>query len=389
MMTDANDSTTVPEPEGEVTERLRRDLGFSAEQIQQLTEKRLAWILNKLEVPDRPRARLIYELDALKGDDGEIRDEGRAIAMEQLDVMRSRAPSLAGAVAGMPVGSILFDADARGEGPTAGLNANNTGWTSLGPGNIGGRSRALVIDPGNPSRIFATGVGGGVWRSTNAGATWAPTNDLMANLAVCSLVMDPTDANTLYAGTGEGFSNVDAVRGEGIYKSTDGGFNWTKVTPNADSNYFYVDSLAISNDGQTLLAGTTTGIFLSSDAGGAWSQVFNEGISDLAFDPNDSNKAIAGGLINGRAYFSTDGGSTWQQATRPSTGGRRVQVCYAAANTSTVYASVEGNPSQIWRSTDGGQTYALRARYQMGHRPTSWVPRAGTTMSSGQEILPR
>lgn len=365
-MTDDNDSTTVPAPEEETVGRLQTALGFSAEQVQQLPEKRLAWILNKLEIPDRPRARLIYELDALKGDDGTIREEGRAIAMEQLDLMRARAPSLAGAVAGMPVGSILFDADAREEGPTAGLNANNTGWTALGPGNIGGRSRSLVIDPANPARIFATGVGGGVWRSTNSGASWAPTNDLMANLAICSLVMDPTDSDTLYAGTGEGFANVDAVRGEGIYKSTDGGFNWTKVTPNADSNYFYVDSLAISGDGNTLLAGTTTGIFRSPDAGGSWTQVFNVGISNLAFDPNDSNKAIAGGITSGHAYFSTDGGSTWQQATRPSAGGRRVQVCHAAANSSTVYASVEGNPSQIWRSTDGGQTYTLRNAFFEG-----------------------
>ncbi len=359
-MSDVNGSAGGYKPEKEVVERVQSELGFSAEQVQQMPEERLAWVLNKMEIPNRPLARLEHELDALRGDDGIIPEEGQARALEQLSSLRMRTFSLSRAVAGMPVGSVVFDLDIRGEDPTAGLNANNTGWTALGPGNIGGRTRALVIDPTNPNRIFATGVGGGVWRSTNAGASWAPTNDLMANLAVCSLVMDPTDVNTLYAGTGEGFANVDAVRGEGVFKSTDGGFNWNKVTPDADSNYFYVNSLAISDDGTTLLAGTTTGIFRSADAGGTWSQVFNGGVSNLAFDPNDSSKAIAGGLSDGRAYFSTDGGSTWQQATRPSSGGRRVQVCYAAANSSTVYASVHVSPSQLWRSTDGGQTYALQ-----------------------------
>lgn len=359
-MTDTDDSNGGYKPTEETISRIQAEMGFSVEQVQEMPEKRMAWVLNKMEIPNRPLARLEFELDALKGDDGTIPEEGRAIALEQLDSLRSRTLSLSREVAGMPVGSVVFDLAVRAEGPTAGLNANNTGWTALGPGNIGGRTRALVIDPSDSARIFATGVGGGVWRSLNGGASWIPTNDLMANLAVCSLVMDPTDVNTLYAGTGEGFSNMDAVRGEGIFKSTDGGFNWNKVTPNADSNYFYVNSLAISADGTTLLAGTTTGIFRSPDKGGSWSQVFSGGIGNLAFDPNNANKAIAGGLSNGRAYFSTDGGSTWQQATRPSTAGNRLHVCYAAANTSTVYASVQASPSQLWRSTDGGQTYTLR-----------------------------
>jgi hypothetical protein len=273
-----------------------------------MSEERLAWVLNKLEIPDRPLARLEHEREALLGDDGTIRTEGQAKAFEQLAQMRAATRSLSREVAGMPVGSTMFGVAAREEGPTAGLNANNTGWIALGPGNIGGRTRALVIDPTDTTRIFAAGVGGGVWRSTNSGGSWVPTDDLMANLAVCSLVMDPTDPNTLYAGTGEGFSNVDAVRGEGIFRSTDGGVTWSQITPPADSDYFYVNSLAISADGQTLLAGTTTGIFRSTDSGQTWNQVFNRGIGNLVFDPNDSSKAVAGGLRNGRAYFSTDGG---------------------------------------------------------------------------------
>ncbi|HQR32233.1 MAG TPA: hypothetical protein PLK30_05820, partial [Blastocatellia bacterium] len=95
-------------------------------------------------------------------------------------------------------------------------------WTSLGPGNIGGRTRAIVIHPTTPTTMYAAGVGGGVWKTTNGGANWSPISDLTANLAVNSLAMDPTNPNTLYAGTGEGMFNGDAVRGAGIFKTTDG-----------------------------------------------------------------------------------------------------------------------------------------------------------------------
>lgn len=347
-------------PSEETIEKIQSNLGLPRESILEMPEMRLARVLHKLEIPDRPRARVEHERDALLDDDGAIPEGSRTHALAQLEKLRQETASLSRGVAGMPSGSVVFGVDARAEGPTAGLNANNTGWTALGPGNIGGRTRALVIDPTDTTRIFAAGVGGGVWRSTDAGDTWVPTDDLMANLAVCSMVMDPTDTNTLFAGTGEGFSNVDAIRGDGIFRTADGGATWTQIeATRGNSNFFYVNSLAISSNGQILLAGTTTGIHRSANGGQSWNHVLNVGIGNLAFDPSNSNNAVAGGLSDGRAYFSTDGGNTWQEAIRPPSPNGRVQLCYAVANPSTVYASVEAG-SQIWRSTDGGQTYTSR-----------------------------
>lgn len=358
-MTQPNDSTEGLR--GERVEMLRSQLGLSSESVLGLPEQHLARVLNKLEIRDRPRERLQYERDALLDDDGQIAQQACSHALDRLSQLRSAAPSISHEVAGMPIGKVVLGVAARVEGPTAGLNAVNTGWTPLGPGKVGGRTRALVIDPADTKRFFAAGVGGGVWRSTDSGASWAPTDDFMANLAVCCLVMDPTDPNTLYAGTGEGFSNIDAIRGDGIFKTTDGGITWTQIAATrSNSNFFYVNSLAISSNGQMLLAATTTGIFRSTDAGQTWNQVFNVGIGNVAFEPNNSSNAVAGGLSDGNAYFSIDGGATWQQATRPTSAGQRVQVRYAAANPSTVYASVEAIPSGIWRSTDGGQTYLSR-----------------------------
>src|SRR5258706_1938155 len=104
-------------------------------------------------------------------------------------------------------------------------------WQPLGPGNIGGRTRAFLIDSANPNIMYSAGVAGGVWKSTDAGDSWHPIGDLLPSLAVSTLAMSPADHNVLYAGTGEGFFNYDAVRGAGIFKSSDGGVTWFQSSP--------------------------------------------------------------------------------------------------------------------------------------------------------------
>jgi len=114
-------------------------------------------------------------------------------------------------------------------------------WQSLGPGNVGGRTRALLIDPSNPAVMYAAAVAGGIWKTTNAGTSWAPLNDFLANIAVTSMAFDPSNSNTIYAGTGEGFFNADGVRGAGIFKSNDAGAHWTRLAATiSNANFFFV-----------------------------------------------------------------------------------------------------------------------------------------------------
>ena len=82
-----------------------------------------------------------------------------------------------------------------------------------GAGNIGGRVRAIIPHPGDPRVMWLGSVSGGVWKTTNGGASWFPLADFMANLAVSSMAIDPTNPNILYAGTGEGYFNGDSIRG--------------------------------------------------------------------------------------------------------------------------------------------------------------------------------
>lgn len=341
----------------EQLEQIQCSRGIGNKEIAQLAEPVLIKVLQKLHLPDRPKAREDYRRLHQADDRGMVARDGLARALEQLGNCRG-APGAAQTVAGIPGGRAVSarNLSPPPPAPGAGLQPTGAGWTSLGPGRVGGRTRAIVVDPGNAGKIWLGSAGGGVWHSTNAGANWHPVNDRMANLAIGSMVMDPTDSLTIYAGTGEGFSNADALRGAGIFHTTDG-VNWGPLSAAQTSDFFYVNRLAMSHDGATLLAATHTGLWRSCDpARLMWQRVLAGNMADVSFHPTDASRAIAGGLRDGRAYHSSDGGVTWKIAT-PAWGQGRVELRYAAADPDTVYVSLDRDNGEIWRSRDGGQTY--------------------------------
>ncbi len=160
-------------------------------------------------------------------------------------------------------------------GTGAGGHSSFSGWEFLGPGNVGGRTRQIVIDPNAPDTLYAASVAGGIWKSTDAGASWVPLDDLLPNLAISSLVMDPADSNVLYAGTGEGYFNIDAVRGAGILKTTDAGASWQLLAATSnDPAFYYVNDLEISTlNSQRVYAATNSGLFRSDDGGASWNAI--------------------------------------------------------------------------------------------------------------------
>jgi hypothetical protein len=111
-------------------------------------------------------------------------------------------------------------------------------WVALGPGNIGGRIRSILIKPSDPSTILIGAVAGGVWKSTNGGLNWTATMDDKDPIAIGSMVFDPKHPDTVFAGTGEGWGNSDAVYGNGIYRSTDFGSTWSELLPSTISSSF-------------------------------------------------------------------------------------------------------------------------------------------------------
>jgi len=129
----------------------------------------------------------------------------------------------------------------------------NVNWLERGPNNISGRTRVILIDKSDDTNntIWAGGVSGGLWKSTDGGSTWMAINDFFDNLAISAMVQDPTNHNLMYFGTGEFFGG--GVRGMGIWKTTDGGSTWTHLdsTKPGDNepnvSFTYVTELAISS----------------------------------------------------------------------------------------------------------------------------------------------
>ena len=255
-------------------------------------------------------------------------------------------------------------------------------WTSLGPGNIGGRTRAIVIDPSNSNTMFAAAVAGGVWKSTNGGTSWFPTSDLIANLATCSLAMDHSNPNVLYAGTGEPYSG-SGVRGNGIFKTTDGGASWTQLGATANnSNFYYVNHIVISpSNSQRLYAATSTGVWRSIDGGAYWTLVLNPNISygctdltirtDAKGQTSDWLFAACGIFSQATVYRNTNaaGAGTWDAVLTEANMGR-TSLALAPSNQETVYALSSDLTDlyaryalhAVFRSTSGGALGSWTAR---------------------------
>lgn len=255
-------------------------------------------------------------------------------------------------------------------------------WTSRGPSNIGGRTRSLLIHPTNPNILFAGSVSGGIWKSVNGGTTWNVVNDQLPNLAIGSMAFDPQNPLVIYAGTGEGVFNGDAIGGLGIYKSTDGGDTWA-VMP-ATQGWDNVCRIAISpiNSNLIFVSKRYGGVLASSNGGATWSTRFGaQGSFFVGFHPTDGSKAVAhiidydftlGDWFH-RAIYTTTSGSIWKVSTGSLAAvygfSSRIELAYSKSNPSIVFA-VCGGDGKVHKSTDGGQSFA--AVTTNGGTGTSW-----------------
>lgn len=295
-------------------------------------------------VPGGPDEARLWRLERMKDENGVFQPDAVAVAKSEWQSNAAHHDSL----------------DEAGIG--------RFGWVERGPNNIGGRTRSLVIHPTNPNEMWAGAVGGGIWRSTNAGVSWAPVNDQVGNLAVCSLVLAPTTPLTIYAGTGEGFYNGDAIVGDGVFKSTDGGATFFRLT--ATAAWDYVNRVAVSPANSSIVLAATRspgGIQRSADGGATWTNVrLADACMQVAFDPNNGARCVADVYEGGahRVVYSTNGGLTWTNAAsglvnQPGIDGR-IELCYARSVPNMVYASCGTNGGLIWRSTDGGANWIQR-----------------------------
>lgn len=250
-----------------------------------------------------------------------------------------------------------------------------------GPGNVPGRTRAILIDPRDSTEQtwLAGSTGGGVWKTTNGGQKWTALTENLPNLTISALAQSSSNPNVIYAGTGEGgFIGGSGGNGDGVFKSTDGGQSWQQLPYTAEHPLFQnINRIIISpenpnlvlvcasSDASTFLeTGNHSAIFRSEDGGNTWQTVFESEylIQQLTAPPNRFDEIYASvnkiGVVK-----STDKGKTWFDASEGLALIKRIELAISPSNTDIIYASAESTidatGSSIYMSSDAGKSWHL------------------------------
>lgn len=271
-------------------------------------------------------------------------------------------------------------------------------WRNIGP--EGNRFSAAAGIPGDPLTYYVGAASGGIWKTTDGGTNWNAIFDGHPVHSIGALAVAPSDPNVVWAGTGEGKIRSHISVGQGVYKSEDAGRTWRLVgleqtgriprlvVHPRDPNVALVCALGHAYGPQQ-----ERGVFRTTDGGATWQHVLfvdrNTGCSDIAMDPVNPRVLFAGmwqldiktwGRVSGGPgsglFVSRDGGATWTRLAGnglPRGPVGKVAVAIAHSNPDRVYAMIEtgdgipwnGQPTedgQLWRSEDGGRSWALVSR---------------------------
>lgn len=237
-------------------------------------------------------------------------------------------------------------------------------FQELGPYNIGGRTRAILVDYSNDQHVLSGSVSGGLFSTTDAGNTWSVVNDEMTALSISSLAQDFFNPAIIYAGTGEGWGNADGVVGNGVYRSTDGGVTFEQLPSTDDAGFNYIFDIATSRaDSNALYIATGSGdLYRSFSRGDSLKKIFHAGnaVCDIELTPTGG---VWIAVYSQGIYYSASGDSgTFVVKNNGLTGDRRrIEFAIAPSDTMIMYAAVERGSadgfSGIYRSDDFGENW--------------------------------
>ncbi|MBK5257252.1 MAG: glycosyl hydrolase, partial [Vicinamibacteria bacterium] len=260
-------------------------------------------------------------------------------------------------------------------------------WRSIGPAR-GGRSITVSGVKGRPKEAYFGAVGGGLWKTTDAGNNWAPVTDgQITSSSVGALAVSESNPDLLFIGMGESCIRGNIMPGDGVYKSKDAGKTWTHV---GFRNVEAISKIRIHPTNPDIVyvaafglyhgPSDERGVFKSADGGESWKRVLfrdgKTGAVDLSIDRKNPNVMYAslweayrmeyqmssGGPGSG-LFKSTDGGDTWTEITRapgmPEGMVGRIGVAVSGADGNRVYALVENENGGLFVSDDAGASWKL------------------------------
>ena len=262
-------------------------------------------------------------------------------------------------------------------------------WRMVGPFR-GGRTKAAAGIPNQPNVFYIGAVNGGVWKTTDYGHTWNPIFDDQPTGSIGAIAVAPSDPNIVYVGSGEGLQRPDLSTGDGIYKSTDAGRTWAHLglrdgqqIPQIVVDPADPDRLLVAVLGHPYGPNEERGIFRSTDGGESFQKVLytdeDTGGIDLVFDPTDAEIVYAvmwearqapweNGVFSGSGsgiFKSTDGGGTWRALTNglptfADDGLGRIGITIAPSDRTRLFATVEARQNGgLYRSDDAGENWVL------------------------------
>jgi len=281
----------------------------------------------------------------------------------------------------------------------AGLGARNIGSAAMS-----GRIAALdAVREGSRLTIYVGAASGGVWKSVNGGTTFKPVFDRQPVQSIGAVTIDPKNPKVVWVGTGESWMRNSVSVGDGIYKSTDGGENWTNVGLRNSEHIVKIlvdptatNTVYVCAPGKLWSDSDERGVYKTTDGGQTWTKILrgsnlSTGCSMISMDPANPRTLYAGmwdfrrrgwtfrsggegeKAPSGSGLFkSTDGGATWTELNATSAAGLpakpwgRVAVSVAPSKPEIVYALIEAAPplNALYRSENGGRTWQALDRSQ-------------------------
>jgi subtilisin-like proprotein convertase family protein len=267
-------------------------------------------------------------------------------------------------------------------GPSNGNTRANNGKTS-------GRIDALLVDSADATHktVWIGGRDGGLWKTndiTASPASWTLVNDYFGNLSIAAITQDPTNYNIMYFCTGESYFEANALRGNGVFKSTDHGVTWTQLA--STTSYYYCTRILCDYQGNVYLGTRGNGLLRSTNGGTSWTEITPAGLSNNICDLEITSTAVASrlhlvtGIFSTQAYRYTDIASTVSSAagwSAPVTAfpsyAMRAEI---GVSGNTLYAAPADASYQVptvYKSTDGGANWTATA----GQPASGWASGQG------------
>ena len=301
------------------------------------------------------------------------------------------------------IGSLtaIFTGPARAQTDRIEAAVSNLEWREIGPTIMGGRVADLAVVESNPAIFYVGTATGGVWRTTNNGASWEPLFDDQPTSSIGDVTLSQANPNLIWVGTGEPQNRQSSPWGNGVYKSLDGGRTWQHMGLEATRHIARIrihpsnsDVVYVAAVGHLWGPNEERGVYRTQDGGRTWEKVLyvdeDTGAIDLVMDPNDPQTLFAamyqrrrtgfgfnGGGPGSGIYRTTDGGDSWEELTEglPSGIKGRIGLDIYRGDGNLVFAIVEADlrrggfgrqaarqpqgdqQNGVYRSTDRGDTW--------------------------------